>query len=162
VLANLAMIHFRLIVFSAVCLLTIVGCGGQSGPTRIALSGSITVNGIKLERGAISLRPVGGHSAPAAVTTVESGSYQFTSENGPLPGPYAVKINVDPESEYGKTLLRGPTTATGGPPALLGPKGGSLAPSLRTHTPAQPKLHWELHYTVPPDGSPTKNFELTS
>jgi hypothetical protein len=130
---------------------------------RKALRGSITVNGIKLERGAISLRPVGGHSAPAAVTTVENGSYLFTSENGPLPGPYAVKINIDPESAQGKAIIRGATAPAGGQPVSIGPKGGSLAPPPpRTSAPAQPKLHWELQYTVPPDGSLTKDFELSN
>jgi hypothetical protein len=56
-------------------------------PHGIALRGSITVNGIQLEQGAISLRPVDGHSAPAAVTTVEMGAYRFTSENCPGPVP---------------------------------------------------------------------------
>src|SRR5688500_11184148 len=137
------MTHFRLITLSALCLFIIAGCGGPSGPTRKALRGSITVDGIKLEQGAISLRPVDGHSAPAAVTTVEMGSYRFTSENGPLPGPYAVKINIDPESAQGKAIIRGATTPAGGQPVSIGPKGGSLAPPPQTGPAAQPKLHWE-------------------
>jgi hypothetical protein len=149
-------------MLSVLCLSTIVGCGGPSGPTRKELHGSITVNGIKLEQGAISLRPVDGHSAPAAVTTVELGSYHFTSENGPLPGPHAVKINIDPESAQGKAIIRGATTPAGGQPVSIGPKGGSLAPPPRTRSPAQPKLHWELQYTVPQDGSLTKDFELSN
>jgi hypothetical protein len=156
------MTHFRLIMLSALCLFTIVGCGGPSGPTRKELRGSITVNGIKLEQGAISLRPVEGHSAPAAVTTVEMGSYRFTSENGPLPGPYAVKINIDPESAQGKAIIRGATAPPGGQPESIGPKGNSLAMPPRTSPPAQPKLHWELQYTVSPDGSLTKDFELSN
>jgi hypothetical protein len=159
------MTHCRLILLSALCLFTILpilGCGGPSGPTRKAIRGSITVNGVKLEQGAISLRPADGHSAPAAVTTVEMGSYRFTSENGPMPGPYAVKINIDPESAQGKAIIRGTTAPSGGQPAMLGPKGDSLAPPPRTRARAQPKLHWELQYTVPPDGSLTKDFELSN
>ena len=155
------MTHCRLIMLSALSLFTTVGCGGHSGPARKALRGSITVNGIKLEQGAISLRPVDGHSAPAAVTTVEMGSYRFTSENGPLPGPYAVKINIDPESAQGKAIIRGATAPVGGQPESLGPKGNSLA-MPGTRAPAQPKLHWELQYTVPSDGSLTKDFELSN
>jgi hypothetical protein len=71
-----------------------------------------------------------------------------------------VKINIDPESAHGKAIIRGATAPVGGQPVPLGPKGGSLAPPPRTHPPSQPKLHWELQYTVPSDGSLTKDFEL--
>ncbi|HUG70146.1 MAG TPA: hypothetical protein VMM76_20525 [Pirellulaceae bacterium] len=141
--------------------LSSLGCGDSSGPTRQALRGSITINGEVLEQGAISLRPTEGHSAPAAVTTVEQGEYRFTSDNGPLPGPYAVKINIDPDSDQGKAIIRGVAATTGIEPVELGPKGGSLAPPPRIRRPpAQPKLHWELQYTVSEDAT-HKDFELS-
>ncbi len=151
----------RVCLLGALCLFYMLGCGG-SGSGRQALQGSITIDGAALEQGAISLRPSAGHSGPAAVTTVEAGSYRFTSENGPLPGPYAVKINIDPESERGKAILAGAATKPTGNTAPIGPKGGSLAPPpRRRRARVQPKLHWELQYTVPEDGS-TKDFDLSS
>ncbi|MEX0818248.1 MAG: hypothetical protein WD070_01605 [Pirellulaceae bacterium] len=143
-------------------ILCILGCGDTSEPTRQALRGSVTVDGAQLEDGAISLRPVAGHSAPAAVTTIKNGTYRFTKKNGPMPGPYSVKINIDPESDQGRALLRGGTTASGAPEAS-GPKGGSLAPVPRSQrAQSQPKLHWEVEYTVSEDGSGEKDFALSN
>lgn len=163
------MISSRLIALGVLGALCVLGCG-KSGPSRQPLRGSITIDGVSLEQGAISLRPAAGSSAPAAVTTVENGAYRFTSKNGPMPGSYSVKINVDPESEQGKAILKSaaarPTAASG--TEAVGPKGGSLAlpprPTNRRDSRAnlQPKLHWELQYTVPEEGSATKDFELSN
>lgn len=157
------MTHRRLVVIGISCLLYLLGCG-SSDPARQPLHGSVTVDGVKLESGAISLRPAEGNSGPAAVTTVENGSYRFTRENGPMPGPYAVKINIDPESDQGKAILAAGVPPSGGAVAPLGPKGGSLTTSPLTRMPgnaAQPKLHWELQYTVPEDDA-SYDFELTN
>ncbi len=159
----------RLILLGALGALCLVGCG-ESGPTRHPIRGSITIDGEKLEQGAISLRPAAGTSAPAAVTKVEGGSYRFTRETGPLTGTYSVKINVDPESEQGKAILSNSTMVPSAqaPAAEVGPKGGSLELPARPRNRrsqraiVQPKLHWELQYTVPEDGSTEKNFDLTS
>ncbi len=159
----------RLILLGALGLFCLVGCG-ESGPTRQPIYGSVTIDGAKLEHGAISLRPAAGTSAPAAVAPVENGKYRFTRKTGPLPGTYSIKINVDPESEQGNAIISKSTTGSTVPAAKaeVGPKGGSLEipvrPRNRQSQPAkiQPKLHWELQYTVPEDGSTEKNFDLTS
>lgn len=155
------MLDRRLFLLSGLCGLCLAGCGG-SGPERQPLRGAITIDGVELEQGAISLRPAVGHSAPAAVTTVDGGHYRFDRENGPLPGPYSVKINVDAESAQGKAIL-GKGSTTGNVAIPIGPKGESMLPPSRDQRQqAQPKLHWELEYTVPEDGSNTKDFELSS
>ncbi len=156
------MTHRQLFALGVSCLLCLSGCG-SSGPARQPLRGSVTIDGVKLESGAISLRPTEGNSGPAAVTSVENGYYRFTRENGPLPGPYAVKINIDPDSEQGKAILAAGVPVSGDAVAPVGPKGGSLAP-LSTQTQpnaAQPKLHWELQYTVSEDGASNSDFELS-
>ena len=158
------MSHRQLFAIGASCLLCLSGCG-SSGPGRQPLRGAVTIDGVKLESGAISLRPVDGNSGSAAVTTVEYGYYRFTQENGPLPGSYAVKINIDPDSEQGKAIL-----AAGVPPSVdaaapLGPKGGSLTPTTLPRTQqnaVQPKLHWELHFTVSEVGASKNDFELSN
>ncbi|HRX81425.1 MAG TPA: hypothetical protein P5307_20290 [Pirellulaceae bacterium] len=154
------MLRRRLFLVCGLCGLCLSGCGG-SAEQRLSLRGSITIDGAKLEKGAISLKPVEGHSGPAAVTTVEDGWYRFTTSNGPMPGPYAVKINVDPESGQGKSIIQGPSGSVVAAPS--GPKGGSLPPLPKTQrNVAQPKLYWELQYTIPKDGSNKRDFELKS
>lgn len=110
------------------------------------------------------MRPTDGNSGPAAVTTIENGSYRFTRDNGPMPGPYAVKINIDPESEQGKAILAAGVPASSDVAAPVGPKGGSLTPATPPRNQpnaAQPKLHWELQYTVPEDGASKHDFQLS-
>lgn len=74
------------------CLAGLIGCGGDSGPKRIALSGKVTQADQPVKQGAISLAPAAGNRGVAANTAIKDGRYQFTSEDGPGPGPYKVTI----------------------------------------------------------------------
>ncbi len=129
------------------------GCGASSEPQRQPLRGSVTVNGTSVERGSITFRPAAGHAAPAAVAPIVGGSYRFDRGTGPLPGPYHVKVNIDPVTEG---------DSKNGGPEPVGPKGGSLKPPDRATKSQVPlKLHWEVDYTVAPDGKTNKDFELS-
>ena len=133
---------------------TVVGCGGSSEPSRQALRGTVQIGGVEIEKGAISFLPTAGTSGPAAIGSIEGGSYRFTDETGPFPGPHKVLIDVDPPTEE-------PTAAI-----PSGPKGQLVEqapPPSRYRRPVAPetsKVHFEQEYIVPSDGSATKDFEL--
>lgn len=129
----------------------LVGCGGSSGPGRLPLSGTVKVNGEDIEKGAISFRPAYGHDGPAALATINKGRYGFSSSSGPVPGPHKVVIDVDTPPTNNTVVL-----PAGGPKAQL----TDVPPSGSPQQPNASQTHFELEYTVPDDGTKTKDFEL--
>jgi hypothetical protein len=76
--------------------LSLAGCGGDGddGLPRVAVSGSVTLDGKPLASGAISFMPESqGQVNPVSVGAVISrGSYTIPREQGPTPGKYRVGI----------------------------------------------------------------------
>lgn len=113
--------------------LSLIGCGGADGPTRIALSGKVTQADQPVKQGAISLVPAAGHRGVAANTAIKDGRYQFTREDGPGPGPYKVTILVS----FTKDELM-----------------------KRRQEPSAPQIQWEFEIKVPESGAPSEDFRL--
>jgi hypothetical protein len=74
-------------------LLFACGCGDPGGG-RVAFTGRVTRGGVPLERGSVAYLPKEGHAGPAASAEIVQGAYQFTTSDGPLPGPHRVLISV--------------------------------------------------------------------
>ncbi len=72
-------------------ILVLAGCGESTN--RLAFSGNVTVAGQPVT-GAIRFSPV--EAGPMAMTGIDNGKYQFTSETGPIPGDYDVVIESLP------------------------------------------------------------------
>jgi hypothetical protein len=148
------MIRLYPFLFALALCAALAGCGGSSGPSRQAIRGSVQVGGSEIEKGAISFVPAPGTSGPAAIGTIENGSYRFTKETGPFPGLHKVLIDIDPPTQ---------TSTPATPP---GPKGqlvetAAVPPGRRRPvTPPPSKYHFEQEYNVPDDGSSEKDFEL--
>lgn len=68
------------------------GCGRPGESLRRPLSGSVTVDGVAVFAGAVTLYPRAGHSGPAATTEIRSGRYAFTGTNGPTAGPHRAVV----------------------------------------------------------------------
>lgn len=83
---------FRLLAASA--LVWCAGCGAST--ERIAVSGRVQVAGNALDNAAITFLPLSTTKAPAASTGVSRGRYQFTEQNGPIPGKYRVVVRLSP------------------------------------------------------------------
>lgn len=91
------------------------GCGGVDDPLdRQPVSGKVTLDGQPLDQGSISFTPAagaesGGVPNPGATTAISAGAYELTSDNGPPPGHYTVRINsveggaADPNAAPGET-----------------------------------------------------------
>jgi len=148
------MIRLYCIFPSLILCATVVGCGGSSGPSRQALSGSVQIGGVEIEKGAISFQPAPGNSGPAAIGSIEGGKYRFTSDTGPFPGPHKVVIDVDPPTQDSAAAL------PPGPKGQLVEQAASPPRSRRQAVTTPSKVHFEQEYDVPNEGSSTKDFQL--
>lgn len=84
-------------LIAVVVSLALTGCGGNDGPVRMPLTGSVTSTDIKGElKGTIAVLPDGATKGPAANGLVIDGEYAFTSADGPVAGTHRVLIDVEP------------------------------------------------------------------
>lgn len=136
----------RLFAVGAV-VVAIVGCGGRSGPARVAVNGQVELDGRPAPDGAISFQPLGPGAGPAAVASLKEGRYGLTNEEGPLAGRHRVTLVAAPS---GKQL---PLGANGGAAPIVNvsapgagrwqtevnvPEGASCELAIRFETPRLP------------------------
>lgn len=91
--------------FAALALLTLAGCGG---PSRVPVSGAVTVDGAPVDNGTITFVPTGAAAAgapPKASARITDGKYAFEPDFGPMPGAYSVEITWDKKT--GKKVSTG-------------------------------------------------------
>jgi hypothetical protein len=115
----------------------IAGCGGESGPKRVSVSGTVEHAGQPLAKGSVSYLPTAG--GPAATTGIVDGRYEFTSETGPVAGPQQVVVR---SAAPGKGL---------GEEAQADPKGKFSNTEQKT---------WKLDADVPDEDSWENNLTL--
>jgi hypothetical protein len=76
-------------------LLCACGCfGGDSGPQRFDVSGTVMLDGEPAPRGEVFFAPdiKKGNAGPGAVTNVVDGKYRTAEGKGVTPGPHIVNI----------------------------------------------------------------------
>ena len=101
------------ILFLAV---SVLGCGGQDGPVRFRLDGSITMSdGKPAPAGEISFEPdsTAGNSGPGSMGQIKKGKYSLPKDQGVVGGKYIVTITpfdgvAFGESLQGKPLVKAP------------------------------------------------------
>lgn len=71
-----------------------MGCSGSHQPERIAVKGTVTLDGIPLGLGLIRLIPTSPSGGPGAMTTIVGGDFEFSDENGPVAGVHRVEIEA--------------------------------------------------------------------
>ena len=72
---------------------SLLGCGGgQSGPQRASISGTVTIDGALVENGTIEFAPSGTTKGPLASGSIEQGKYSI-STLGPVVGTHKVSIS---------------------------------------------------------------------
>jgi len=76
---------------AAAVLLLAAGCG-ESGIERVEVSGTVTLDGKRVERGSVLLIPL--KDGPTAGTTFADGEFRIAQSDGPSPGPYRVEITA--------------------------------------------------------------------
>lgn len=88
------------------------GCGGNTGPGRYELSGSVTYQDKSVPAGEISFTPDSskGNSGPGSIARIVDGRYQTEPGKGIVGGAYTVRIYgydgvAIPESSDGTPLF---------------------------------------------------------
>lgn len=96
---------------AALCLFSLVGCGGQGVDGRYPLNGTVTFQGKPLDKGTIEFSTTDRSQLTGA--TIENGKYSVPAEQGLKPGKYTVRISATEEA------------ATGGAPPPPGPENAN-------------------------------------
>jgi len=101
------------IALAASALLGLSGCGGNGGPHRYELSGSVAHDGKPIPAGTILFEPDTSHDndGPGILVEFTDGHYRTPSGKGTVGGPHIVRIvgyDGEPQSEMpqGKPLFR--------------------------------------------------------
>lgn len=85
--------------------LLMAGCS-RRGDGRLALAGSVRLDGVAVERGTIAFTPVEGPMLTTAGAMILGGRYTVPAPHGLLPGRYQVRV-FWPQVEGAANLLEG-------------------------------------------------------
>ena len=80
-----------------IALFIVIRMSVASDTGRLAIYGSVSMDGSLVQHGSITLIPRAGQSGPAANTHISEGYYRFTKTNGPMPGTHELRISVAPD-----------------------------------------------------------------
>ena len=122
------------------------GCGSGSVDNlqRLAVSGTITLDGAPVSHGFIQFRAVSTGSTAEAGSEIKDGKYSIPREQGPVPGGYRVSISSTESAGTG---------STSGMPGDAGPGAKELIP-------AKYNVSSNLDREIKEGGANTINFEL--
>ncbi len=123
------------------------GCG-SSGPPRVAVSGTVTLDGRPIEQGAISFVPTADSKQPSAGAEIAAGEYSIPAASGPSAGKYKVEIRWSKPT--GKQIELGSPA----PP-------GTLVDEVKEAVPAKYNSKTTLEEVLEP-GENAVHFDLTS
>ena len=112
--------------------LLLIGCGKKSEPRRVAVRGSVIVGDQLLPKATVRFLPDKGNTGSVVDTSVVDGLYNFTKLDGPTPGRYKVRVNLELENSS---------------------KMSSDSPNAEP-----PASQWEQDVTVPDEESATQHF----
>jgi hypothetical protein len=82
------------LVLPALALAIVSGCGGDDGPARVAVRGSVSLDNQPLAAGVIRFIPTGESSGPAAMAVIKDGVYELEPSEGPIVGTHRVEIEA--------------------------------------------------------------------
>lgn len=87
-------LHICLISVAGLGLLLAAGCSrAPEGPLRVAVSGTVSLDGVPVERGTINLIPAAaGSSLRKASALVTDGGFDIPAAKGPNVGSYTVEL----------------------------------------------------------------------
>jgi hypothetical protein len=140
--------HCRTIAALFLTVAAIGGCTPETGAPpdtlpRVAVAGTVTLDGAPLPEGTIQLDPLEGVKGATTLGEIVDGKYSIDRAGGPVPGKHKVKI-----SSHAPVKLK-----EGEQP------GGT--PKLKPETvPAQYNTEWKLETDVPASGSSELDFAL--
>jgi hypothetical protein len=68
------------------------GCDSTDGLDRQAIAGTVTFDGQPITNGAILFEPATERSGTAVGATIRQGTFTIARNQGPVPGPYRVRV----------------------------------------------------------------------
>ncbi|MEX0820469.1 MAG: hypothetical protein WD070_12785 [Pirellulaceae bacterium] len=82
-------------------ILVLAGCGGGDDPfERVAVEGTVTVDGQPLDRGTIRFIPTATTPGPKTTLNIRDGQFEGDSANGPVPGTHRIEIEPDVSDNF--------------------------------------------------------------
>lgn len=73
----------------------VAGCGGgEAGPPRAAVEGTVTYEGSPLKKGVIVFVPSAGTTGPKTSASIVDGAFRLDVDSGPLVGNHSVEIEA--------------------------------------------------------------------
>ena len=81
-------------IWIALILALACGCGSKSRWQHAAVEGKVTLDGVPIERGAITFVPVGQTQGVATGAAIENGQYHIAAADGPVVGTNRVEISA--------------------------------------------------------------------
>jgi hypothetical protein len=73
-------------------LAAILGCGSTEGLNRQAISGTLTLDGQPISKGAILFEPATQETGTAVGAIIRQGAFAISRSEGPVPGLYLVRV----------------------------------------------------------------------
>ncbi|MGE3409892.1 MAG: hypothetical protein AB7I37_23955 [Pirellulales bacterium] len=83
----------------AILCLGMCGCGKEQGFKRVAVSGTVNLDGAPLAEGSIEFFPIAPTIGPRSTAQIKDGKFALTKQTGPVAGPHRVEIYVDQHIE---------------------------------------------------------------
>jgi hypothetical protein len=130
---------------ASLALMLAPGCGGESGPPRLPVSGRVTLDGQPLSSGAVTLIPT--EDGPVVGGTIQEGSFAVDRSEGPSPG--TCKVEITSVRPTGREV-----TSPDDPTARIEEE--------RDIIPVRYNAETRLEAEVKPDGRNAFQFELSS
>lgn len=91
--------HLTLVIVGLVSL--VIGCGGRRDPfERVAVEGTVTVDGQPLDRGTIRFVPTATTSGPKTTLNIRDGQFTGDTASGPVAGAHRVEIEPDVSDRF--------------------------------------------------------------
>ena len=136
------------VILLSLSALAIGGCSADTGTPvdtlpRVAIGGTVTLDGSPLSQGIIQLEPASGTKGPVVAGEIGEGKFTIEKSQGPVPGKYKVVISSRPPVKLKEGEAPGGT------------------PKLKPETvPAKYNTQSTLETEVPAGGSSSLEFAL--
>lgn len=69
------------------------GCGGDNGPKRGAIRGTVSFDGELIDQGSILFLPTGGTKGPSSGAGIINGQFSIPESKGPVVGLHRVEVH---------------------------------------------------------------------
>lgn len=149
---------FVTVVFVLVAV-SAAGCSGGDGLARVAVSGSVTIDGEPVPNGVVRFKPAEGTEGPMANTMITDGRYDIPADQGPVAGNYTVQVQAYQDPNAAPSPAARPAVASD----KLGPKTSSdgLPEEAAPGVPQAPKESKRtFNVTIPELSSFEQDFAL--